>query len=252
MSQTFPNLPNTNFPDSVDNFPEFLNMTSEDFEYVKQYQEYKMAGNNERAQIAFNNITNGAQKIISPLKMNEIRDAILAVQNFYALPASDPNNYRNFINNKHDAWDYRVNQFNYTGTYSPSTNYYLNNIILYSYQGTSNLYINVYDGVTPEGISPLNTTYWRVLTVKGETGPTTANDTVFMFDWNSSYNYTKNDIVTYGNGWWVATQNSKNQAPFAGSQYWNSVLTITQISYPIQTEQPEIQAVGELWFRVVE
>ncbi|MEG1855468.1 MAG: hypothetical protein RR231_08175 [Acinetobacter sp.] len=176
--------------------------------------------------------------------MNQIRDAVLALEQFYGTDVQP------YIALKQQEWTNIVNLFSYIGLFNSTTQYYRNNMVLYVNNGLSQIYINTFNGVTPIGTLPINTAYFRVLTIQGQKGESGAGS-AFLFEWLSSTHYNVHDIVVYNNSWWIAKQPNQNQQPQEGSLYWELVLTTTQAIYPVQSNIPPAQTTGELWFRVV-
>lgn len=246
MSIQYPDLYNTSFPDAVDNFPQFLNMTQADLEYVRQYQDAMERGDTAAAQIAFNNISSGSQKIISPLRLNQIREAILALERFYGTDVES------YIEGKQVEWDNRINEFNYMGVFNPSASYSKNNMVTYTDAGKTNMYLNTHTGTTPIGTYPTDTYYWRKLTIYGIKGDPAPTGTVFQFEWDASVSYNVGAIVVYNNAWWIAVEASESQPPVEGSTYWQKVLSISQATFVVQKEQPIGQVPGDLWFEVLD
>lgn len=244
MSNTYRDLPLTSFPDSVDSFAQFLDITSTDYSLVKQYQEALERGDYSGAQSALSQIPQNSQKIISSMRLNELREAIFALEKFYGTDIED------YVDTKQAEWNNRIEQFSYRGVYSPSTSYLKNNIVKYNANGLTSLYINISDADTPIGTAPTNTTYWQMFTERGPQG-TSGTDTSFDFAWESSKLYSEGTIVVYANKWWYSTQENQNQEPTEGSEYWDLVLTITQPIYPVQETQPVGQGAGEIWFKII-
>ena len=73
----------TKFPSQVDTFPTMLDITSDDAELVKQYQDAMEAGSYDVAQQALTQIPNGQQKIISAGLMNDILDGLTATEQYF-------------------------------------------------------------------------------------------------------------------------------------------------------------------------
>ena len=244
MSQQYPNLPLTDFPNAVDTYESFLDMTQADYTLVKQYQDALEKQDLSLAQQIFAQIPQATQKIISALRLNQLREAILALEKFYGT------DIKPYIDIKQAEWESYVNRFQYKGIYNPTTSYILNNFVQYNNNGHIGLYINIFNGVTPISTLPTNTTYWRLFTIQGLQGDA-GEGANFSFDWSSTITYTIGTIVVYGNAWWIATQINQNQPPEEGSIYWDLVLNISQQIYPVQPSQPAGQLEGELWFRTL-
>lgn len=74
----------TNFPNQVDTFPTMLDITADDAELVKQYQDAMEAGSYDVAQQVLSQIPNGQQKIISAGLMNNVLDGLTATEQYFA------------------------------------------------------------------------------------------------------------------------------------------------------------------------
>ena len=98
---------------------------------------------------------------------------------------------------------------------------------------------------------PTNTSYWRVLTERGERGQT-GDGLSFSWLWDSTTQYKLNDVVIYGDSWWCATQTSRGQIPTQGSSYWTIVLTaLPAEQIPVSSSQPVNQILGDQWYQVI-
>lgn len=240
MSITYPDLPFTTFPDSIQSFVTMLNMTVEDAEYVKGYQE-AVLNNDTASQIYFySKIVDAPQKFIDSGKINTLMQTCMALERFYGTEIEP------FIEEKEANWENRVNQFNYTGTFSNSKQYEINNFVSYNLSGTDRIYICT--SRPPVGTLPTNTTYWRELSIQGKQG-VSGEGLSFRYAWDSSQSYSLSDTVTYNNSVWIATQASSNKAPSPTSSYWRLIYTPSQNIYPFQKETPTLGLnVGYLWF----
>lgn len=242
MSTTYTDLPYTSFPDSIQSFVTMLNMVVSDGAAVTGYQQAMEDGNTALAQTYYAQITSADNKIIDANKMNTLMQTCIALQRFYQ------NDIEPYITNKETTWQNRINQFNYIGEYSPNTQYYLNNFVTYNYQGVTLLYICI---AQPSiGTSPINTTYWRKLTIRGLQGAS-GTGLSFRYAWSSSESYSVNDVVTYNDAVWGCTVNNSNQTPVEGSSYWKLIYESLQTLYPFQQETPSGTESGYLWFEII-
>ena len=73
----------TNFPNQVDTFPTMLDITADDAELVKQYQDAMEAGSYDVAQQVLAQIPNNQQKIISAGLMNDVLDGLTATEQYF-------------------------------------------------------------------------------------------------------------------------------------------------------------------------
>lgn len=242
MSILYPDLSNTTFPNTIQMFTNFLDITPSDAVLIQKYQQAVQSGNMEEAQTIFSSIQNGNQKIIDAVKLNTLMDTALALENFFKTDVQP------YIEVKQENWQNIINLFSYKGVYSPVVPYVKNNFVEYSVDGVT--YIFIATANPPTGADPTNTAYWRPLSVRGEKGDSGVGMS-FLYVWSSSVPYSKQNVVTYGNYVWGATQNNRNQAPFEGSEYWTLIGTIRPREIPVTSSYPALQEVGDLWFRVL-
>lgn len=237
-------MPST-FPAQLDNIPSFIDVAVSDASLISQFQTAMQAGNFTLAAQIYNQIPNANNKLVGANRLNQLIDCLMAVEQFYGTDVEP------YIETKQTEWLSIINQFSYLSTYSSSTQYVKNNTVLYTSPNTIPLvYVNIFDGITPTGTLPTNTTYWRQLTVRGATG-NSGGQFSFKFDWNASTTYYAKDVAIYQNAWWVALSTNANTPPFVGSTVWQQVLTMNQADYPISSTEPGGQVVGDLWFKVL-
>ena len=238
MSATYPDL-SSNFPDSIDIFPTWFNIVASDGPLIAQYQAAMESGNQTQANQILAQIPQGTQKIITATSLNDLTAAMLAVERFYK------DNIADYIQTQQESWLNTINQFSYQGTWSNGTSYVTNNMVSYTTQGLTLLFIATSN--PPLGTVPTNQTYWRVLTIQGQQGPS-GPGLSYMQEWNNSTQYQENDAVTYAGVLWVALQSNQNIQPGTNSSYWQSVISFEATTYPIQDTEPLNQDVGGLWF----
>ena len=232
------------FPEQRDSIPLFLDITNNDGVLIKQFEQYMTTNDFANANNILNQIENVNQKIISATRLNQLRDCIIALETFYG------ENIESYITNKQNQWQGVIDQFKFVGLYSSSTQYKINNIVLFQTNGDYCLYIRTNgDGLANK--PPTDNNYWRVLTIKGERGITTSGETTFYFDWESNQTYAINSIVSHNSQWWIALKENINSEPMEGNTNWQLVMIAMQTLYPIQEDQPLTQQVGELWFEVI-
>lgn len=238
MSTQYPDLSLTTYPNSLDQFTTFLNITANDGPLIAQYMAAMEAGNQTLANQVLAQIPSATQKIITATDLNKLSQASLAIERFYKTDIEP------YLENQQQEWQNIISQFNYVGNWTSGTQYQENNIVSYTVSGLTMLFIAT--STPPVGSNPNNTAYWRVLTIQGQQGVSGVGLS-YRQDWSSSASYSTNDAVTYNNAVWMALQPSQNVAPQSGS-YWKQVISFDVTVYPIQPEQPTDQPVGGLWF----
>lgn len=239
MSELYQDLALTQYPENLDTFTTWLNITASDGPLIAQYQAAMEAGNTVLANQILAQIPNATQKIIKATDLNKITQAILAVERFYKTDIEP------YIQTQQESWLNTINRFSYQGVWASGTSYLQNNIVSYTNSGLQLLFLATAN--PPLGTPPTNTSYWRVLTIQGQQG-TSGPGLTYMQEWNSSTTYNTNDAVTYGGGLWMALQPSTNVQPGTNDEFWKLVIPIITTTYPIQATQPTAQSAGDLWF----
>lgn len=82
-SETYEDLPLTNFPVSEDTFERMMDVTIAMYPLVKQYNEYYEAGNLTKCNELLDNNPNLKQAFFNANSWNMIRDAIIALERFF-------------------------------------------------------------------------------------------------------------------------------------------------------------------------
>lgn len=239
MSTKYPDLSLTNFPNSLDQFTTFLNIVSSDGPLIGQYQSAMQNGDTTLANQILTQIPQATQKIITAVDLNTLSQAMLAIERFYL------NDIEPYIDDLHQSWLNTIQQFSYKGVWQSGTSYVTNNLVSYTTSGLNFVYIALSN--VPIGISPTNQTYWRLLTIQGQQGDS-GEGLSYRQEWNSSTQYATNDAVTYDGALWMALQASQNRLPDTNPQYWQLVMDLKTVTYPIQDTVPTNLQVDGLWF----
>lgn len=239
MSTKYPDLSLTNFPNSLDQFTTFLNIVSSDGPLIGQYQSAMQNGDTTLANQILTQIPQATQKIITAVDLNTLSQAMLAIERFYL------NDIEPYIDDLHQSWLNTIQQFSYKGVWQSGTSYVTNNLVSYTTSGLNFVYIALSN--VPMGISPTNQTYWRLLTIQGQQGDS-GEGLSYRQEWNSSTQYATNDAVTYDGALWMALQASQNRLPDTNPQYWQLVMDLKTVTYPIQDTVPTNLQVDGLWF----
>ena len=232
----------TNFPENIDSFISYINITAEDGPLVKQYFTAMQAGNITQAQQIFAQISDGSRKMVTAEGLNKMNQAITALQRFYSSDIED------YIEQKQIEWEAQIDGLEYKGEYSNATLYKKNNYVEYAVDGNVKLYIAIVD--PPIGTVPINTSYWRVLTIAGEKGES-GDGFTFEGTWSASQSYTTQNAVNYNNYLWIALQASTGEVPTEGSAYWSRLGLFAPETYPLTATRPTTQTNNALWFEII-
>lgn len=241
MSQTYPQWPETAFPDSLDSFTQYVNILASDGPLIKKYLDAMYAGNQTLANQYLEQIPNYAQKIITAGDLNKLVQALKAIEAFYHDDIED------MIATKQAEWETTINRFSYQGTWASNVTYAMNNIVSYSIQGVKYVFLSVKDnnrGVAP---SLTSTQYWHLLTVQGKKGEA-GEGFAYVGNWSSTQSYAVNDTVTYNGVIYQALQSNTNIAPSINSSTWKVIMELEKVTIPIQATKPSGLANGNLWF----
>lgn len=238
-NELYPDLNLTVFPQNVDQFLTFLNITATDGPLIAQYQTALQAGNTTLANQILAQIPQGTQKIITATDLNKLTQAIQAVERFY-LTDIQP-----YIQTQQESWLNTINQFSYQGTWSNGTSYVENNIVSYTTGGLVLLFIATSN--PPTGTVPTNTQYWRLLTIQGQQGAS-GEGLSYRQEWNVSTQYQINDAVTYDGTIWMSLQSNTGVQPGTNNAVWQQIISLETAAYPIQPTEPQGLAQGDLWF----
>ena len=133
MSQTYPQFPDTTFPDAVQVLSRYLDITQSDLSKYNSYIEYITQGNLNAAQNVLATMDDYANKTITAEKLNKITDTVMAVQTLYT-----GSEWQSKVQDKQNEWLAIINQFNYLGNWnvlgnwSSTTHYSTGDIVLYN------------------------------------------------------------------------------------------------------------------------
>lgn len=239
MSTTYPDLPLTQFPGSVDQFKTFLDVTASDGPYIQQYIQALQQNDLQTAQTVLAKIPAASQKLVQAMDLNQWIQAMMAVERFYSTDIYP------YIKTQQQNWQAIVNQFSYISAWTPNTTYDINNMVSYSSGGSNLIYIAIDD--VPVNVQPTNTQYWRQMTIQGESGGT-GPGLSYLQDWNSSTRYVQNNAVTYDGAIWMALKTNTGTQPGTSSSTWRQIISFTNEMYPVQATQPSGLGNGQLWF----
>lgn len=239
MSQLYADLNLTEFPDNLDQFLIYLNITASDGPIVQQYMEAMNNDNQTQANQILATLPSASQKIIKATDLNHLTQAMLALERFYKTDIEP------YVTEKQGQWTDYINQFEYIGVWSSGTSYERNNMVTYTVGGITMVYLAL--SAPPVGTPPTNTTYWRLLTIQGIQGVSGVGLS-YRQEWDNAEIYYENDAATYDGALWQCLQQNQGQQPAIGSAYWQRIMSLGATAYPIQDTQPTAQDPGELWF----
>ena len=211
MSITYPMYSYSVYPDEIDKFNRFTDLTLDTIEYAKQYNTYMTKGDLSSAAKILLDHPELETSLINAANLNRIIDAIKCIETFYS----------------EDIQKYLINIIKYRSEYSSNTKYSKYDLVIYNDLG----YLCI-SSDCPIGTNPTNLDYFTPLTIRGEKG-TSGLNLSFEGSWSSKIIYNKDSAVTYNNSLY-ASVNDDNLAhtPSANSEYWTLVIDFnTLVSY---------------------
>ena len=266
MSKTYSQFPNTTFPDAIQSFDKYVDITQDDVVRYQSAIQAMLSGNLTMAQNLLNSIPNIKQKALTSEKLNTLIDTVQALELVF-----QSGEIQKVITPLQSQWQEYIDRFRYVGEWKNTTNYVKNNMVSYSSSapntdGTKYLYIAVnnqnsgataqnpyenYESTFAQGSAGI----WYRITIRGQDGESGASATSvsFRYAWSDTESYVKNDIVVSDNGWWIATQPNQGSKPSPDNNNWELIVAMGggMAQYPVQANQPTSQNVGELWFQIV-
>lgn len=155
MSKTYPQYPDTSYPDSFQNLTTYKDITQDDLIIYNQYINYVSQGNFNAAQTVLQGMTDYDKKLLTAEKFNQMTDTIYSLQTMYT-----DEEWTALVLEKQQEWLNIINQFSYVGlwniigTWSSTKSYAVGDIVYYSSKVWKCLLANT--NKTPSASS----TYW--------------------------------------------------------------------------------------------
>lgn len=205
MSQTYPDLSLSNFPDSIDNQRVFSDISIETADDIQLYYQYINSKNFVAALQLLNDKPALKRCIIDALTMNTFEHRIIAIEKFYM----------------RDVQTFIMEAVSYKGAWMNTVSYNKLNVV--SYNGS--VYMATQNNI-PIGILPTNTSYYVPLAIKGEQGETGLGLSP-RGEWDAATHYYQYDLVSYNNRLWYALNSDVKGAPYLSSTEWAVALDIS-------------------------
>lgn len=216
MSKTYTDLPETQFPDAIDELSRMSDLTSGDIPLVNEYYAYYNAGNMTAAAQLLANNPSLLSKLFNAAKFNILRDALIALQRFYM---SDVQTY---IDSTRQSLEEEINDLTTYEVYDPEHTYKKSEFAIYD----GNLYVSQKDELT--GVAPTGKTddNWILVSARGEQGVSGAGLS-FRGMYSPETTYYKDDCASDGKYIWAALHESTGQ-PLEEGEYWTLALSLDE------------------------
>ena len=216
---------NSDFPDKVSTMTRVQDVSAAMKPYVDQYYTFYNKGDFDNANAILSAHPELLKMIINAKIFNDLRDEIIATQRTF----------------KDDVESYIFTVVKNKGFWSSSIKYVKYNVVYYNVNTTTIPYMAIADDI-PIGTVPTNINYWYPLAVKGEQGDSGLGLSPRGV-WNESTQYYTNDLVSYNNALWAASQDNIGYFPNDTSTMWYSVLSINIAHSSMKITNDEIDEI---------
>ena len=206
MSTTYTDLYETKFPNEVDNWDRYIDPTIQTLSAITQYQTYYDRGDFENANAVLENNPSLKRIIINASTINKMLDGIVAVQRFYFS----------------DFQTYLQNIIQLKGEWNSSTKYPKYSVVTYIVHDETEAYLCLSNDC-PIGTLPTNTNYWTPWTARGAKGDSGTGLTP-RGNYSSTADYLENDMVSFNNIWWFATEANTGVQPSESGDTWEPLM----------------------------
>ena len=221
MSKTYSDLVHSQFPDSIDSYSYFSDPTIDDIQLIKQYQNYFNSGNISSAAKILEDNPTLQNKIINANSLNKFVDSIKAMQRLYMS----------------DIQSYIIELVTYKDEYSSKVIYSKYDVVKYNNQAYMCISLNC-----PMGTLPTDKNYFIPLSLKGDKGDS-GTGLAPRGIWDETIQYYKDDVVSYNNTLWAASEENINRIPSNESTVWYSVLSLNTILENLKISNSDIDAI---------
>lgn len=235
MSKTYTDLPETQFPDAIDELSRMSDLTSGDIPLVNEYYAYYNAGNMTAAAQLLANNPSLLSKLFNAAKFNILRDALIALQRFYM---SDVQTY---IDSTRQSLEDEIMDRTTYDEYDPQHVYKKSEYAMYN----GNLYVASKNGIVGQAPTGETDENWILISYKGEQG-VSGTGLSFCGMYSSGATYYKDDCVSDGYRIWAALKECKGQ-PLAEGEYWTLVVSIDTSDLQRQHTTKTIQLFLSNW-----
>ena len=127
--------------------------------------------------------------------------------------------------------------------YDETTNYANGNFVIYD----SKLYVYIASEAS-SGNLPTDTTHWLYVGLQGEKGAI-GIDLKLRYNWISTAQYVKNDVVVYKDALYFAISANTNIQPDTDTSIWGVLYNIPIAKIHVDATAPISPYMGEIWFK---
>lgn len=225
-------LTNTVFPNDIQTFKEWEDLTPTDSYYYLQYINALANKQTAQAKMALQNIADYQNKLPTAIDFNTICDTLIACEKLYSEGGAG------------EAVTDFLNKFTYKGTWSASTTYSQFNMVTHTIGASSYLYMCAVPSNKGTAPQATTTTTWIKISVANPANTNSVWKGVYV----AGTSYVTGDMVSYNNVWYLAITDNPSAPPSAD---WTVVIDFNMYNPVISETQPTGQGVGNLWFQII-
>lgn len=192
-----------------------------------------------------NSIIDSKPEMLNQMTDENSINAIIEGTNILEITPKEDIDY--FLDNLSSEFQNMIDNTKIMGIFDENTQYYPHNFVYYNNKG---YYANIQP---PIGTLPTDTEYWIEYDIKGFQGYGGINNINLKFNWDSTVNYNKGDIVIFKNRLWCAIDNNINSEPNLNHYPW-IIITLPQLPNKayISKSQPYNYNIGDFWFKIIQ
>ena len=209
----------------------------DDLDLKQQYYSLFLSGDIDGAKQLVSKNIGLTKKVLNATNLNNLINGLLEVENLFYTNVTD------VLSDQLSKYQVSIDDLIYLSTYSPTTQYKLNNFVLYN----DDIY---YCFATPPiGTLPTNTTYWIYLGLKGIKGSPSLG-VKYIGKWDKLVTYNEYDMVVSNNKMYVSKQQNINKNPLTDTTNWFLAMTSKPQGFFISPTEPTDIKVGQIWVKL--
>ena len=216
MSESYPQYPLTNFPESADNFTLMQDINLSDIALATQYKNYINSGNITEANNLLIANPSLNSKILSSTNINKLLSAVNVIELFFI------SNVQGFISEKQTELNTKLSQFSNQGSYNSAVTYLQWNTVTLN----GRTYLSKQDNnLNHTPVGNISDSWWYLIAEKGDTGDTGYGVGLqFRNQFVISTQYHVDDLVVYNGNLYRCKVDSLNHYP-TDENYWEFFLS---------------------------
>lgn len=206
MSDLYPDLIYSSYPDIIDTFDYLSDISSDQISLMNQYKLYLTYNDLASAKQLLADNPSLKSTMINAEKINKLIDAIKATQRLY----------------KDDIQSYLINLVKYKGTYSNIVAYAKYDVVTQTVDGKTMAYMCIEN--TTAGIQPTNPFHWVAITQQGERGAAGLGLN-YSGNYVNTTEYTQHSMVAHNNALWASVEPVVGIEPSDNSDVWEKIMS---------------------------